>query len=111
MIFIEQVGQSIHFPDLKVGDKAYMIERTYSRNFPNHPASGFTCSELDLGDYHSITQYRTKAKGNTYVDVEAIYSVDIDGEMFIILVENGGNVTQDFLNNYEDFVEQLFIIK
>ncbi|MFT6983263.1 MAG: hypothetical protein ACJAUD_002035 [Crocinitomicaceae bacterium] len=111
MVFIEKVGESIHFPDLQIGDKAAMIERTFNRNFPNHPASGFTCSELDLGSYHDITLYRTKSKGSTYVDVEAIYSVDIDGEMFIILVENGGNVTQDFLNNYEDFVEQLFIMK
>lgn len=111
IIMIKKVGKSFNFPELQIGDKATKIERTYQSAFPNHSASGFTCKDVDFGDYHNITLYYLDNKGSTYVDVEAIYSVDIDGEMFIILVENGGNVTQNFLNIYEDFVEQLFIMK
>ena len=109
MVLIKKVGESIDFPELQIGDKANKIERSYSRNFPNHPANGFSCKELYLGYYHDITEYRARSKGSRYVDVEAIYSVDVDGEMFLILVENGGGVTQEFLNSYEEFVEGLII--
>ncbi|NRA12651.1 MAG: hypothetical protein HRT57_11910 [Crocinitomicaceae bacterium] len=109
-ILIEYVGLSYDYPSLSVGQNASKIEQSYHLYFSNHPASGFSCKKIINGRFHEITKYETRTKGSKYVDVEAIYSVDVDGEKFIIVIENGGQTTADFLNNYEDFIEDLLIV-
>lgn len=108
-IFIEYVGQAADFPELSFNEKATEIEEAFHDYFPKHPATGLTRGKVIDGVYHDVVLYKTRTEDSKYVDVEAIYSIEDEGDVFIIVVENGGQVSQDFLNNYEDFMESIYV--
>jgi len=105
IVLVENVDQ-INSPKPIRGQHARDVEFSFHRKFPDHKASKLIYEKKLRGRNYDINYYKHKIenKNSLDVDVEAIYSVDVDSTRFIIVVEKGSQSTTRFMRDYERFI-------